>query len=413
MSKKLKKITSAGFERSFKLASWTAKTGAKWAGNKIKQSFADQIRKNELLEEFLIAQLESLTKEMGQLKGSVMKAGQMLSVYGEHFLPEKANEFLKTLQFQSPPLEYSVIEKQLKRELADKLDELEIDPEPFAAASLGQVHIAHVKETGEKLALKVQYPEVDKAIDADIRFLRKLLKTFGTISPNYDADVVIAEIKTMLHQEVDYIQEAQQTEEYRKYFSDNERLVIPTVNRKFSTKKVLATEFIDSVPFDDPKVLQLPQDDRNKLGRIFLDYYYNELFVWGRVQTDPHFGNFRIQLSEGKSKIVLLDFGAVKILEDHFKFPYKQMIKSAFFKQRSDFFAAAEKLGFILPDDAAEHKEYFYEFCQVMVEPFSEKYEKTGFDYKNSDLPQKVFTMGKEMVTRFKFRTPSAVSFFG
>ena len=111
MSDKLKKIASAGFERSFKLASWTAKTSAKWAGSKIKQKFADEVRKNELLEKFIVEQLESLTKEMGQLKGSVMKAGQMLSVYGEHFLPEQANEFLKTLQFQSPPLEFSEIEK--------------------------------------------------------------------------------------------------------------------------------------------------------------------------------------------------------------------------------------------------------------------------------------------------------------
>ena len=182
MADKLKKIAAAGFERSFKLASWSAKTGVKWAGNRFKQSFVDQIRKNELLEEFLIAQLESLTREMGQLKGSVMKAGQMLSVYGEHFLPEKANEFLKTLQFQSPPLEYSAIYKVLKSELGEKLGLLEIDEESLAAASLGQVHIATIKESGVKLALKVQYPGVDKAIEADIKFSKTFKRFWSNFS---------------------------------------------------------------------------------------------------------------------------------------------------------------------------------------------------------------------------------------
>src|SRR5690606_19398227 len=111
-----------------------------------------------------------LSNELGELKGSLMKAGQMLSMYGEHFLPPEANALLKSLQQDSRPLLWEAIEPHLKKYLPEeKLAELEIEKDALACASLGQVHRARIKATGEMICLKIQYPQVDKAIDSDLK----------------------------------------------------------------------------------------------------------------------------------------------------------------------------------------------------------------------------------------------------
>src|SRR6476619_1819080 len=147
--KQLDKIKSSLLRRSLSLTKLTIDTSSKVVGHSLTTRFANAETKDQSWQKMLAGQAQKLSKELGELKGSLMKAGQMLSMYGELFLPPEANEFLKTLQSQSPPLQFSEIEKILKAHLGEeKLGELEIDPVSIGSASLGQVHKARIKASG-------------------------------------------------------------------------------------------------------------------------------------------------------------------------------------------------------------------------------------------------------------------------
>ncbi len=162
-------------QRGMSLLGLTLASGVKYAGFTLGNLLTNKEQRGERWDKFLALQSSMLVEELGRLKGSIMKAGQMLSVYGEHFFPPEVNRILKTLQMQSRAVSWDEMAKVLVAQLGDEiLSELHIDPEPLAAASMGQVYRATHKESGEVLAIKVQYPGVDKAIDSDLNTLNKI-----------------------------------------------------------------------------------------------------------------------------------------------------------------------------------------------------------------------------------------------
>jgi predicted unusual protein kinase regulating ubiquinone biosynthesis (AarF/ABC1/UbiB family) len=294
---------------------------------------------------YWVKQALSLTKELGELKGSVMKAGQMLSVYGEHFLPKEVNLILKQLQFESPPLEWVEMQKIINRNLGkEKAAELEIETESIACASLGQVHRAKIKSSGKDIVLKIQYPNLDKAIDSDIRALKNIL-SLSQLLPKLPAlDSVFAEIKAMLKQELDYEQERKELEFFRTALANDDRFVLPEPIPTYSTKKILAMTYLPGTRVDSAEVKNLSQSRRNTLGEAALSLYLDELFIHQAVQTDPHFGNYRIQInSNGGDKIVLYDFGAVRRLEKDFIEKYRELLASVFHHDKERFFLTIRK----------------------------------------------------------------------
>ena len=149
--KKLKTIREGAFSRSMALARMGVTMGARAAGQAIGTLLDSPDERKSRAKEILMEQAQLLAGELGRLKGSVMKMGQMLAMVGDAFLPPEAAAALKTLQSDSPPLEWSKIEAQLRKQIApERLAELEIDPESFAAASLGQVHLARRKSDGAR-----------------------------------------------------------------------------------------------------------------------------------------------------------------------------------------------------------------------------------------------------------------------
>lgn len=395
LNKKLVKIKSSIFSRSMSLAKLSLNAGLQYASTKITNSPFD---------DFLNSQAISLTKEFGELKGSLMKAGQMLSMYGEHFLPAEANKVLKTLQSETPSIEWSVMRQHLESYLdADLIEELEINPEPIGTASLGQVHLATIKSTKEKIALKIQYPDVDKAIDSDVAALKKILSLSKIIPSGIDLTTVFEEIKTMLRQELDYKQEALQTLRYRDLIGSDKRYVVPRFFAKYSNSKVLATEYVEGLKSDHLMIQSLPEHRRNRIAENFLELYFREIFDWNFVQTDPHLGNYKIQIdSLGQDRIVLLDFGATKEFSLSFIENYRTMIKGAVLEDYDLFMSGARGLGFVIDTDTPDYIKNFQIFCYETVEPF--KAEST-YNWKTNDLPNRIV---KKVIQfkNFDLRTP-------
>ncbi|MEI7974004.1 MAG: AarF/ABC1/UbiB kinase family protein, partial [Bdellovibrio sp.] len=336
---------------------------------------------------------------------------------GEHFLPPEANELLKTLQSQSPPVAWGEIHRILSNAWGEKLEEFEIDPQPVGSASLGQVHKAFHKPSQKWKAIKVQYPGVDLAIDTDLRAIRSFLGLLKLLPSQFKTDHLFAEIREMLIQEMDYVQEARQTMAYRTRLHGDPRFIVPEVDEAFSSAKILVTSFEPGVAVDSPEVQGLPQKDRNQLALDFLDLYFQELFQWGVVQTDPHLGNYRVRLAEGqKPRFILFDFGAVRTYPMEFRKPYYQMISAALHSDRRALSEAARRLQFIQDGDSERLQKFFEDFCLGTVEPFLTS-DHPGhnpeflslhdeYDWKRSDLPQRLSKIVFSMISEFQVRTP-------
>lgn len=403
--KPLSKIPSGALSRGFALAKVSLSLGTQAASHAVGNLFSDEEKKAQGLKKLLKSQASMLADQLGQLKGSLMKAGQMLSMYGEHFLSPEANAVLKSLQSQSPPLAWPQIEKVLKRQLgAEKLALLVIEHESWASASLGQVHLAIRKSDGKRLALKIQYPGVDQAVESDLKTLRSILTMANLLPRGGTFDEIFQEVRAMLHQEVDYQKELQATRDFREIFADDARVVIPQVFEEFSSGRVLATSFEEGFAVDGPEVAALFQDRRNRLAELALDVYFRELFEVGRVQTDPHFGNYRVRIARGgfDDQLVLLDFGAVRKFPKSFLAPYRNLVRGAYQRDRVLLKKAALELGFLVEGDSQTLQDRYFEVCELITEPFAcEEY-----DWGNSDLPRRVGAKAKEILLAFRLRVP-------
>ncbi|MGE4233574.1 MAG: ABC1 kinase family protein [Bacteriovoracia bacterium] len=404
---KLSEIKSGAISRGLALAKMSISAGAKAATHTLDTIFASENERTEKLKKLILSQAKVLTKELGELKGSLMKVGQMLSMFGEHFLPPEANAVLKSLQNQSPPLEWAAIERVLIKQLGkEKLAELEVEKEPWASASLGQVHRAKTRD-GKQIALKIQYPGVDRAIDSDLKTLKSIFNVIKLIPKGAQFDNLFEEVRQMLHQEVDYEREKKYTIEMKRLVSESSlagRCIVPDIFERYCTSRVIATSFEEGVPVDSPDVLNLSDERRNSLGLLAMEVYFHELFKWGKVQTDPHFGNYKIRVGHSgvEDKIILLDFGAVRELSTEFLDPYYLLVKGAVLPDRALTEKASFDLGFFEEGDSQELRTVFCELCELITEP----YKPGVYDWGKSDLPKRVAKKGAQLAVTSKLRSP-------
>ncbi len=402
--KKIKNLKTSSLSRSLSLARLGLQVGAKAAGQAMSGIFDGEAAKVIRKKALQVEQMALLARELGQLKGSLMKAGQMLSLYGEHFLPPEVNRLLKPLQSDSPAIEWVQMRKVLVRELGkEKMAELEIEEEASAAASLGQVHGARLRATGEHLALKIQYPGVDKAIDGDIKNLKRILTLTEWLPKIPATEGIFAEVKMMLKHELDYERERKNLEFFCAALEGDQRYVLPRPLPRYSTDRLLTMTYERGVTVDSQEVAELSQARRNALSAAALELYFRELFVWRRMQTDPHFGNYRVRIGKDNDQLVLFDYGAVREVPKIFLDKYREMLRGLFYHDRSAFEKAAYNLGVLMPNDPEELRDLFYQLCSSIVEPFA---EDAPYDWAKTDLPKRVSKLTWDLIRRFPLRSP-------
>jgi predicted unusual protein kinase regulating ubiquinone biosynthesis (AarF/ABC1/UbiB family) len=278
-------------------------------------------------------QADYLVAEIGKLKGSIVKIGQMMALYGEHFLPEEVTQALNTLNNQTVALAWPAIKTQLQQQLGSKLDDLTIDHEPLGTASLAQVHRATRKSDGMELVLKIQYPGVAEAIDSDMSLFKNMLKLTRIVPQTREFDQWFDEVREMMHREVNYQIEADTTRRFAARLKDDPRYIVPTIINEYCSDRVLCMTFERGVPINSPVMLSLPQERRNQLGEASLEIAVREIFEWGEMQTDPNFGNYLVRLGNGADvhdKIILLDFGAIRQFDQHLLSVARNLIQAGY-----------------------------------------------------------------------------------
>ncbi|MDF1820945.1 MAG: AarF/ABC1/UbiB kinase family protein [Alcanivoracaceae bacterium] len=420
MSRKtVKRVKTGSLERRFSMARAGFMAGARYATLTAGTLFSSPEDRQRRRKEILSGQAMELARELGKLKGSVVKIGQMMALFGEHFLPEEVTAALHTLENSTTALHWDTIEKHLRRQLGEiRLAELEVDHEPLGAASLGQVHRAVRKSDGRELVLKIQYPGVADAIDSDLRAIVQLLRVSRLVPITEQFNEWLDEVRAMLAREVDYDLEAATTRHFREALADDPRFVVPEVVPEYCTQNILCMSFEHGIGVSDPAVIELSQERRNFIGRAIMELCCREVFEWNKMQTDPNFGNYllRIDPDHRQDQIVLLDFGAIRDFDNDTLGPGREMIRGAWHHDRDRIVAALHALGFLsrgtpgrLLDDFAS---MCFEAVEVLQDP--ERFpppdhvlnERGEYLWGASDLPSRMVARASRNALSVHFDVP-------
>jgi predicted unusual protein kinase regulating ubiquinone biosynthesis (AarF/ABC1/UbiB family) len=328
--------------------------------------------------EFAQREAKRFAQELGKLKGTYIKIGQMLALFGEQFLPRVLVAALRDLSDQTEPLHWDALESSVRDSLGDRYPELDIDPKAIAAASLAQVHLAKIRASGEWICLKVQYPGLAQVIDSDFDSVVRMLLLARWVKAGRELDDWLESMRTHLHNEIDYRREAAFTQQMGALLhSVRDSAVtfqVPQLYERFCTDSILAMEYIDGVPVDDPDVASLSLERRNALAKGMLELFFYEVYEWGVLQTDPNFGNYLLRLDDrrkrtGHDELVLLDFGSVLECPDDFLRHLRRTIDAGQRQSIDDLAEGLIGLGCLTPDASEEGRRLFADFCLHLLEP--------------------------------------------
>lgn len=374
-SKSLRRVKTGALERRFSMAKASMIAGARFAAASAGSMFADADERGEIRRKAMQEQAEYLVEELGKLKGSIVKIGQMMALYGEHFLPAEITSALHQLNDSTIALEWPAVEAVLQVELGpERLAELEVDPKPLGAASLGQVHRAVRKSDGQQVCLKIQYPGVADAVDSDLDLVTRMLRLTKAVPQTREFEEWLEEVRMMMHREVNYPLEMETTRRFHDLLKGDDRYIVPKVFPEYSTAHILCTSYEPGLAINSTEVLALPQWRRNHLAEGALDICCKEIFEWGEIQTDPNFGNYLVRLGNGDDvpdRIVCLDFGAVRDFPEDLMNLARNMSRAAFFKDMEMMVAAMT--GFTWFEKMSrESKERFGKLAFLAIEPFSD-----------------------------------------
>lgn len=293
--------------RNLRLARLGLRSGRRYAWHRARSTFASVERAQELDTEFQIRTAEDVTAELGNMKGAMMKIGQMAS-YIDTGLPEHVRQTMASLQHDAPPMSPELAAEQIRAELGRRPDDIfdEWDERPIASASIGQVHRA-ITADGRAVAVKIQYPGVAEAVASDLRNAGWIFGALASLFPGVDPEPIVAEIKSRLLEELDYEIEADNQRLFHDYFDGHPFVSVPGVVDELSTAKILTTDLAIGSRFNE--VLEWSEHERNLAAETLFRFSFGAIYRLHAFNGDPHPGNY---LFNPGGRITFLDFGLVK-----------------------------------------------------------------------------------------------------
>src|SRR4051812_13605400 len=301
--------------RSARIGALVAGQGARAAGGRLTDRGRDGERRREAQSRRYARIAEEVVDQLGRMKGAARKFGQVLSTVDLPNLEPEDRERLKAklaaLRDDAPRVSFRDMEKVMREEWGEPPSRVlaDLDHEAAAAASIGQVYRARTRE-GREVAVKVQYPGIAEAVDADLRAARALVPLIKRLSPGLNGKAIVHELRERISEELDYELEAANGRRVARAWRDHPHVVVPQVDTSLSTRRVLVTEWIDGGPWSEMKAL--PDADRDRLGETIFRFFFATAREHGIALGDPHPGNFLHCRADGR--LVALDFGFVRTL---------------------------------------------------------------------------------------------------
>ncbi len=353
-------------QRDLKLVRLGLRGGRRYTTYRARQTFASAGRKEELVTQFQMETAEDVTRELGNMKGAMMKLGQMAS-YIDTGLPDNVRSTLAALQRDAPPMSPELAAEQIENELGAPPEKifLEWDRVPIAAASIGQVHRALTHE-GQAVAVKVQYPGVAEAVAADLRNANWLFAGLSNLFPGMEPGPVADEIKERLAEELDYEIEAANQRYFAASFAGHPTIHVPGVVDQYCTAKILTTELATGSTFEEATTWD--QEQRNLAAETLFRFSFGAIYRLHAFNGDPHPGNY---LFNPDGKVTFLDFGLVKRFSEAETKLFESMITEMIFnRDMAAFREVVVGAGLLSPtapfsdDDVGDYFSYYYKYLQ-------------------------------------------------
>ena len=325
-----------------------------------------------------------------ELQGLFIKVGQLISIM-TNFLPEEFRRELEGLQDAVPPRRFSDIEARLREELGKGPDELfqHFERRPIASASIGQVHLARL-HSGDKVAVKVQYPDIEQIVRRDLNTLRRIFRIVEWFIPYQGLDELYREIRAIILEELDYHLEANNAARIAENFKGRTDVAFPRVVHELSTSRVLVTYFETGVKITDKAGTKKLGLERPQLARQVVEIYCQQIFTDGVYHADPHPGNLLVRPAKNEGDpptIVFLDFGAVAEIPANVRQGIVELIQGALTRDTHKIVSAMKQMGFVARG-ANEH--VFEQVIEYFHEKFQENISLESLNLKDIKLdPQK------------------------
>jgi predicted unusual protein kinase regulating ubiquinone biosynthesis (AarF/ABC1/UbiB family) len=280
-----------------------------------------------------------------EMKGVLIKVGQFLSSRVD-FLPDEYTSELSLLQDSIPPHDYNEIRKRIIEELGAPPEDifLKFNTEPIAAASLGQVHDAGLKDD-RRVAVKVQYPDIEKIIETDIRMLKAVITLLKGKFGRINFDMLHEEFSRILRAELNYLEEGKSAERFSQNFEGDERVIFPKVYWEYTTKHVLTLEFVEGIKITEYDSLKASGIDTEEVATLLGEVYSRMIYLHGFFHGDPHPGNIHVQHGP---KLVFVDFGIVQAIPERIKRELRRFANAIVERNPEDAVDSLRKMGFIL-----------------------------------------------------------------
>jgi predicted unusual protein kinase regulating ubiquinone biosynthesis (AarF/ABC1/UbiB family) len=345
-----------------------ARIGARAGGDLVvtraRSLLADDATRDRLKAEFELRTAEQVAEALGGMKGALMKLGQMAS-YLDQGLPESVRDTLAQLQSEAPPMSAELVAEVVRDELGAPPESVfaDWDPVPLASASIGQVHRA-VTHEGLPVAVKVQYPGVDRAVAADLENTDLLFNVMSLLFPGMEPGPIVAELRERLVEELDYRIEADHQRLFAAQYRGHPYIHVPSVVDHLCTARVLTTELAEGARFAE--VVTWSDEERQLAAECLYRFAFGSIYGLRAFNGDPHPGNY---LFRPGGHITFLDFGLCKRFTDDEVGVFEDMIRAMVLdRDVRAFHRVVERIGILPPgfevadEDLADYFGFFYEF---------------------------------------------------
>lgn len=373
--------------RFIKLSQMTASVAGRYLGARIKESFFNEEKKIQNAKSVHEWAGRRIAETLGELKGPLMKIGQMASI-SSGLLPKEISDALAVLRRDVPFAPYDVIAAQIRQELGEAPDQLftEFDKKPFAAASIGQVHRA-VMDDGRSVVVKVQYPDISDSVDADISHLRTALRAAGIMRGRKELfNDFFQEVAAQLREELDYCNEADNIRLLGDFHKQQHpHIHIPTVVGERSSGRVLTMTFEDGDSLETAS--RYPAPVRNLIGERLVELIYSEILHLGALHSDPNPANFAFRKN---GDLVLYDFGSVKHISESERRGVQVLLQGIFDANPAEISRGFSIVGMLNPNAPPPSAELFKGVVQLLGPAVQ---AGVPFDFATSDLHRKILAL--------------------
>lgn len=332
--------------------------------------------------------IERLVAKLSRMRGAALKLGQMMSFQDSKMLPKEIHQVLQRVQDSADYMPASQRNKVLADNLGENWRDLftSFDEVPMAAASIGQVHGAVLKETGMRVAVKIQYPGVAGSIDSDLNNLSLLLTATKLLPKGLYLDKTIANARIELAWECDYVREAEAAKRFRELLADEQNIfVVPEIIDVASGPQVLTMERMEGVGVT--KVQNFTQEQKDWIGTQILRLCLREITEFRFMQTDPNWTNFLFNAKT--NKLELLDFGASRDYPAKFIEPYIKVLQAASRNNRDACRELSVELGYLTGHESKAMLDAHVDSMLTLAEPFRDSSPEV-YDFQDQTITDRV-----------------------